>query len=352
MRAREFIKEDEQPTGEYRLIRVVPSVDNIVREPDGTLSIRQQQGSTRGTVHWTVNSTVGSHTLGNWDKSGFVIIADPKEIKAPLLGARPDDTWYALDKNSKLNIGKATILAPQGADVPKGLPVEYYSSDRNQAVKQELTKQGVRYMGTTGATGVGGLDINQFGKMGKDFAARYGNQGPATLDSHMNTLHSRAEGKLAGINYAIDKMKSGQELIKLSSQADVPYTTHTQQEIRDFKQSIADYQKQNPKAAAYEANYWTKINQQLDQASKQIDVLDAKFQVDKAARIAARKKASVPPPPPPPTAPKPPLSTKSLNMRGPGGLTGDSDALLSPDYSMGLDPSYELTRRKFTRGSR
>lgn len=330
MRVIDIIKEaDVQPAGEYRLVRVVPAIDNIIREPDGTLSIRQQTGSTRNSIHWTMNSTVGSHTLGNWDNAGYVVIADPKQIKAPLLGARPDDTWYALDKNRKLNIGKATILAPQGASVPPGIPVQYYSGDRSQAVKQVLNKQGVQYMGATGATGVGGLDINQFGKMGRDFAAKHSNQGPGTLDSHMNTLHSQAEGKLAGINYAIDKMQSGQKYIQLDTKAEVPYTTHTQQEIKDFKQSIADYQKQNPKTAAYELDYWSRINQQLDQASKQIDIVDAKLQADKASRKKAATTSLVPPPPPPrptgmytPSAPleRPSTGIGSIN-RSPTGPT-------------------------------
>ena len=299
MKIIDIIKEDEQPTGEYRLIRVVPSVDNIVREPDGTLSIRQQQGSSRGTVHWTMNSTVGSHTLGNWDKSGFVIIADPKDIKAPLLGARPDDTWYALDKNNKLNIGRAQILAPQGAEVPKGLPVNYYSGDRSQAVKQALTKQGVHYMGITGAQGAGDLSFNDFHKMGRDFAAKHGNQGPGSTDLHMNTLHSRAEGVVKGVNYRIDQMKAGKEFEADFNRRDIYQPTEAREFIDRFRKDLAKYQRQNPKAAAYEADYFNKINRELDSALKQIDVLDAKFQADRAARIAARKKAALAPPPPP-----------------------------------------------------
>ena len=324
MKILDIIRETEmQPTGEYRLVRVVPSIDNLVREPDGTISIQQQEGSNRSSIHWTMNSTVGSHTLGNWDKSSIVIIANPKEIRAPLLGARPDDTWYALDKNNKLNIGKATILAPQGSSVPPGIPVQYYSGDRNQAVKQALNKQGVTFLGTTGATGVGNLDQNQFNKMGKDFAAKHAQPGsPASLDSHMNTIHSRGEGKLSGINYAIDKMKSGEMYTKLSSQADVYYPDNTREDIARFKQEIADYQKKNPQAAQYEAVYWKRINTELDQASRQVDALDAKFQADKQARIAARKQAATAnkPPPPPSSSGQSMSSTSGSIDRPPVGL--------------------------------
>jgi len=335
-----------EPAGtEYRLVRVVPSINNLVLEPNGTISIRQQEGSSRNSIHWTMNSTVGSHTLGNWDKAGIVIIADPKEIRAPLLGARPDDTWYALDKNNKLNIGHAKILVPAGTEVPKGIPVEQYTGDRNQAVKQALNKQGVKFLGTTGASGVGNLSINQFGDMGKDFAKKHGTPGsPATLDSHMNTLHSRAEGKLSGINYAIDKMQSGQERIQLGNRSEMPYTTHTQEEIARFKQEIAQYQKQHPQAAQYEAAYWKRINTELDQASRQVDALDAKFQADRQARIAARKQAQADAnkPPPPPNKP---LSMADLKGKGKTG-GGSNNDISSPDYSMGLDPSYGLQQMK------
>lgn len=45
--------------------------------------------------------------------------------------------------------------------------------------------------------------------------------------------------------------------------------------------------------------------------------------------------------------PATPLSTKSVNIRGPGSLSGNNKTdMAMPDYSMGLDPSYALAQMK------
>jgi hypothetical protein len=92
-----------EPVAADRLVRVAPDISNLIVNKDGTVSIAHGAiNPNRPTSHWTQNAVVGGHELGNWDKAGYAIIADPTHIKAPMLGARPEDTWYALDKNKQL----------------------------------------------------------------------------------------------------------------------------------------------------------------------------------------------------------------------------------------------------------
>jgi len=266
-------RKNEQPPAD-RLVRVQPSIDNLIVNKDGTVSIAHGvTNPNRPTSHWTQNSVVGSHEMGDWDKSGYAIIADPRYVKAPMLGARPEDTWYALDKNKQLNIGQPTILAPKGAPVPKGMNVLHYddtggAAARNAAIQQTLQSQGAPYRGVTGKFGLADVDDRTNQELAKTFASKYHNKGPATMEPHLGSIHSRIEGggrfedprSLTAIRDRIDAAKQGEKLARMpGSKIDMTNWEIAQQSIRDNLNDIRSYIKANPEAAKYQKDYWQNI---------------------------------------------------------------------------------------------
>lgn len=322
------------PDDTHRLVRVVPHIGNLVRNKDGTISIAHGDvNPRRNTSHWTQNSVVGSHAMGDWDKAGYTIIADPKQVRAPLLGSRPEDTWYALDKNKQLNIGNPTILAPKGAPVPKGVNVQHYEGDRNAAIQQHFANQNLPYYGQTSNFGLANRSREESTRMGQEFAAKYGNKGPATIDSHQHTVHSRAEDLPSAIRNQLDtSKKTGQKYVRTSSQADIPVWQDTQDKIRSLHKDIKDYVKSNPVAARYEKDYWKTVVGDLKQSAadaEQMRLAD-KRNLGSFTNLPGSKPLSPPPPPPNPT----------LAISKQGGGSGGTSFTDTRDLQLGaeLDP--------------
>lgn len=133
----------ESPVKDWRLIRVQDGFWGIEPKPDGTVALNKK-GQVRKTIHFTINGSVSSHAFGNWDNSGVVIIADPKQIRAQPSSVGFADTWYHVDRNDELNIGRPIILAPTGLQVPQGLKVTTYSGDREEALNKTLESLGIK----------------------------------------------------------------------------------------------------------------------------------------------------------------------------------------------------------------
>ena len=133
----------QSPVKDWRLIRVQDGFWGIEPKPDGTVALNKK-GQVRKTVHFTINGSVSSHAFGNWDNSGVIIIADPKQIRAQPSSVGFADTWYHVDRNDELNIGRPIILAPAGLQAPQGLKVTTYSGDRKEALNKTLESLGIK----------------------------------------------------------------------------------------------------------------------------------------------------------------------------------------------------------------
>lgn len=133
----------QSPVKDWRLIRVQDGFWGIEPKPDGTVALNKK-GQVRKTVHFTINGSVSSHAFGNWDNSGVIIIADPKQIRAQPSSVGFADTWYHVDRNDELNIGQPIILAPAGLQAPQGLKVTTYSGSRKEALNKTLESLGIK----------------------------------------------------------------------------------------------------------------------------------------------------------------------------------------------------------------
>jgi hypothetical protein len=327
-------RKNEQPPAD-RLVRVQPSIDNLIVNKDGTVSIdHRASNAKRNTSHWTQNSVVGSHEMGNWDADAYAIIADPTHIKAPMVGAKPEDTFYTLDKSRKLNIGRPTILAPKGAPVPKGMNVLHYDDTggmtaRNAAVQQTLQSQGAPYRGATKKFGYDPniVDPADYEKIGQSFADKYGNKGPATSPGgwerqHDATIHSDAESTAGILQGVVDRTKArvGREnktrnyLAPRDDGVLVPIweLPHIDNRSINFKKKLADYFEKHPETAEYERNYWAQQLGSINRSEKEIEKLksahyrqtgaEAEQQKSREldAALAAERAKLAPPPPPAP----------------------------------------------------
>lgn len=137
---------------DFRLVRVQKDLKDIGLDEKGVFLFRDSShaGKRRNTIHFTKNYPVASHMWGNWDNSLVVIIADPKQIVAPMQGYNPEDSWYQVGEGGKLYLGKdAVIMMPDGMDAKAtwqvqgkygSLPIIRYSGSsmeaRNKAVDE------------------------------------------------------------------------------------------------------------------------------------------------------------------------------------------------------------------------
>jgi hypothetical protein len=320
-------RKNEQPPAD-RLVRVQPSIDNLIVNKDGTVSIdHRASNAKRNTSHWTQNSVVGSHPGGNWDADAYAIIADPGHVKAPLLGARPEDTYYTLDKSRKLNIGRPTILAPKGAPVPKGMNILHYDpadgpTARNAAIQQTLQSQGAPYRGVAGSFSLPGFadTSDEYKKMGKSFADKYSNKGPASeyWDAvHSNSLHTQGEQVARSVQREVDRANKTKRYTQPDDRGhptpiwELPHVSRKE----TFKRDLADYIEKHPETYEHERNYWAQQLGSLNRSEKEIERMKSEYYRQKSAEaeqrqsreldrytaaLAAERAKLAPPPPPAP----------------------------------------------------
>lgn len=143
------------------LVRVVPSFVGITSNENGEIifhrddtrkrpdDVGNEFASLRKTIHFVVNGVVGDHAFNSWDNAGIVIIADPKQIKGKPQVTRLEDTWYMVDRNNELNVGRATILIPNGMNIPddmRNASIKTYSGSSHDAVKSILNREGIEML--------------------------------------------------------------------------------------------------------------------------------------------------------------------------------------------------------------
>jgi hypothetical protein len=277
MRAKEFIFEKVGfDTDNIRLVRVQPDLNGIGHDQHG-IFIYRYGDSDRNTIHFVVNGVVAGHEMGNWDNAVVAIIANPKEIKAPMSGARLEDTWYNVDKDGKLYIGKAVILVPQGMDNPNKLPIEFYSGDRNQAVFQYLQSQGIDPL-DIGRNSVAELDMTDYSDTVNDIIMKYGAAGETTQDQHFNTFDSHLEGSVKRLSLALKSAKTESYRFTNNQSVEVNYTDWVRETITDIIKQLDDYIRKNPKIAAHASAYHQKVRSQLQQLAKQSQEIDKRYE--------------------------------------------------------------------------
>lgn len=279
MRASEFINEKVAfDTSNMRLVRVQPDLRGIGRDNNGVFLYRYGDNSKRNTIHFAINGVVGSHEMGNWDKAGVVIIADPKQVQGQMAGAKLEDTWYHVDENGRLYIGDPVILVPSGIDNPEKLPVKQYSGDRNTAVTEYLKSVGINAL-NIGRNSVADIDYDDTNDTVKDIISKYGVSGETTIDSHLNTIESSLEGVIARCRYQIEKAQkeswygandSGQEIERTEVVKDIISNTMTK---------IDNYVKTKPTIAKRAGPYLQKIQKELQSIlQQQIPELEKQYE--------------------------------------------------------------------------
>jgi hypothetical protein len=154
-------REYQSKLNKILLVRVVPSFAGITSNENGEVIFyrddtrKRSEGEgnelapLRKTIHFVVNGVVGDHAFNSWDNAGIVIIADPSQIKAKPQTTRLEDTWYMVDRNNELNVGRATILAPTGLDIPddmRNASIKTYNGTPKDAVKSILDKEGIEML--------------------------------------------------------------------------------------------------------------------------------------------------------------------------------------------------------------
>lgn len=144
----------DQHLEEHRYVRVQDALHNMHVSTSGSLLLECTSGATRNTIHFAINGIVQDHAYGRFNKhldgslkGKVVIIADPKEMSVPA-GFNQVDTWFRLNAGKRvLDVGHATIIAPEGFDVPKGAKAVFYDGTlaaRDAAVAKVLLEENVQ----------------------------------------------------------------------------------------------------------------------------------------------------------------------------------------------------------------
>lgn len=154
-------REYQSKLNKILLVRVVPSFVGITSNENGEIifhrddtrkrseDVGNEFAPLRKTIHFVVNGVVGDHAFNSWDNAGIVIIADPTQIKVKPQATRLEDTWYMVDRNNELNVGRATILIPNGMNIPddmRNASIKTYSGSSHDAVKSILDREGIEML--------------------------------------------------------------------------------------------------------------------------------------------------------------------------------------------------------------
>lgn len=195
-------KEYASKLNKVRLIRVIPSFAGVTSNESGDIIFHRSESrkraadeghnlaTARKTIHFAVNGVVGDHAFNTWENAGIVIIADPAQIHAKPQVTRLEDTWYMVDRNDELNIGKALVFVPEGMDIPedmKNAAIKTYSGKPKDIVKSVLDREGIEmlFIGSHGAESEkSGFDGTRESK------ALFSKLGASNWDDDSNTPHA------------------------------------------------------------------------------------------------------------------------------------------------------------------
>ena len=266
MRAKEFLTE---ASDKFRLVRVQASLDGIGQNSDGSYYVFRYGDSNRSTMHFCVNGVVASHESGNWDNASIVIIADPSNIKAPIVGRRLEDIWYQVNEQGKLELGQALIMAPAGTKNPNNLKIQTYSGDRNAAVNTYLKSIKITPL-NIGRNSVSGMDSSEYEKTSDEINNSYGNTGQSDLSSHMGSVLDELDAVQGRLKYYFDLMPREMWANDNNGGGDYYLPDKIVKYIADIKGEIKTLLSKNP---AYEKNnqkYFKDLLTTLDNAYKNI----------------------------------------------------------------------------------
>ena len=143
-----------------RYVRVQDDLHGMDVDFDGNLVLACSPDATRNTMHFAINGVVGDHAYGRFNlhpdgslKGKIVVIANPDEMGVPS-GFNQVDTWFRMGASRNgdgtlartLNAGHATVVVPEGVQVPQGMNAVFYDGTlpgRDAAVSKTLVEQGV-----------------------------------------------------------------------------------------------------------------------------------------------------------------------------------------------------------------
>ena len=195
-------KEYASKLNKVRLIRVIPSFAGVTSNKSGDIIFHRNESrkrvadeghklaTARKTIHFAVNGIVGDHAFNTWENAGIVIIADPAHIHTKPQVTRLEDTWYLVDRNDELNIGKALVFVPDGVDIPedmKNAEIKTYSGKPKDIVKSVLDREGIEML----FIGAHGAESNNSDFDGtKESSALFNKLGASNWDDDSNTPHS------------------------------------------------------------------------------------------------------------------------------------------------------------------
>lgn len=282
MRIRELLSEAVAfDTNNIRLVRIQPDLQGIGKDQNGIYLHRYGAGK-RNTVHFVINGVVASHEMGSWENANVVIIVDPKNIDAPMSGARLEDTWYHLGEDGKLYIKNPVILAPPGIENPNKIPVTSYSGDRNKAVQEYLKSQGINPLPVS-RNSIAGIDLSDYKDTTSDIIKKYGIGGETVSDQHVNTLDSRAEDIERRVENLLKAAESEGYFINDPgfSSGEVPRTQIARELIDKIFKDIDEFIKNKPNVAKRATKYYQTVKSNLQNLYKQTLDTDKKYKESK-----------------------------------------------------------------------
>jgi hypothetical protein len=203
-----------------RLVRVQDALHGMHVDHKGDLILQRDSAAKgRNTCHFAVNGVVTNHVYGQFD-GPIAIVADPRELIAPS-GFRPEDTWFHHDREGKLSVGKAILLAPLGTEVPAGANVRFYDpaqpGARDAAVHEYLSSIRIepQTVGMWGWRGQSMMDQELW--LRTALPAMYGSQAPgiqrcphsASMDDAIDTALSTCAVRLAAARENYDSDETG-----------------------------------------------------------------------------------------------------------------------------------------------
>ena len=156
------------PHEQLRFVRVIQGIEGFSANENGDLSIKLLEEANpdgrRNTTHGTLNAVVSNVIGGTFSESKFGIVANFMDVAKAneLISMQPADTYF-WNKDNGIQIPKATLFAPDNAELPKDITervnvikYQHGSTDAecfkhmNQAIKKHFHENKLPFYGVDG----------------------------------------------------------------------------------------------------------------------------------------------------------------------------------------------------------
>lgn len=258
----------------HLLVRVQDQAYGMYVNADGDIILKRGDSKfRRNTCHFSVNGVVKNHVYGTFDGQ-IAIIARPQDMPIPS-GVTQVDVWLHYDSNDELNVGKATVAAPIGTELPSGLSARFFDGTkehaRNDCIHEILLESNIDVK-KIGMWGWEGVSIDEQFQWSDEYINQYYSDVGKNIQrcAHSNSIEGNLEFSINACEGSLNKAKTS-----LDESCTDPLLNH----INQVKDAVRTFQNNSHESVNETASkYVNSIIERMYEVENERDNLISKFE--------------------------------------------------------------------------